>query len=80
MNESLSSSTTNSMPVEVVLWLRTAVKSNRMKYARFLREEIRNAPPELGKQLLREHLQREPRFTERVVSETTVEWRYSRLL
>jgi hypothetical protein len=80
MNEYLSSSTTHSMPVEVVLWLRTAVKSNRMKYARFLRDEIRNAPPELGKRLLREHLQREPRFTEKVVSETTVEWRYSRLL
>jgi hypothetical protein len=65
------------MPIEVELWMRTAVKSNQMKYARFLRNEIRNAPPELGKRLLREHLQREPRFAGKVVSETTVEWRYN---
>ncbi len=80
MSEPQNLPTTHSMPIEVELWLRTAVKLSRMKYTRFLRDEIRNAPPELGKRLLREHLQREPRFVGKVVSETTVEWRYNSLL
>jgi hypothetical protein len=72
----------HSMPIEVVLWMRTAKNSNRMKYAAYFRELIRTSPPEGAKRLIRIRLEERIRknHPDYVAADYTVEKRYSDIM
>jgi PhoPQ-activated pathogenicity-related protein len=80
MNSSQNYSTTASMPIEVVLWMRQEKNCRQFKYQRFFRELIQTIPRESALRLLRVRLQQEPRFKGKEVSERTVLEKYQRLL
>ena len=80
MNSSQNYSTTASMPIEVVLWMRQEKNCRQFKYQRFFRELIQTIPRESALRLLREQLQQEPRFNGHAISDRRVEAEYHALM
>jgi hypothetical protein len=70
---------TPTMPIEIELWIRKARSSNRFKYAAFFRDLIQTIPKESAKRVLRDHLQRDPRYKGVEITDLILEGKYVQL-